>query len=110
MSWLESFKTVSKKKQIRRGYVHLPGNTTSCSRGLFAGLPLGHPLGSNLDPWLAESLDRVEGVDLECLASLSRESLGTDLLTLGLVVTTLRLVLDTTARHNAGCQHVTYNL
>ena len=42
-----------------------PGNATDGSSGLVAGLTLGHPLGSDLDPWLAEVLDHQLCVNLE---------------------------------------------
>ena len=106
MSWLESFKTVSKKKQIRRGYVHLPGNTTSCSSGLFAGLPLGHPLRPDLDPRLAERLDHVKGVHPEEAGDFARVGVRPRVLALRLVVPPLRLELHSTAGHYSGCQHV----
>ena len=51
---------------------------------LTAGLTLGHPLSSDLDPWFAERLDRVVRVDAEANASLARERFWANVLTFGL--------------------------
>ena len=51
---------------------------------LTAGLTLGHPLSSDLDPWFAERLDRVVRVDAEANASLARERFRSNVLTFGL--------------------------
>merc|ERR1719412_272438 len=40
-----------------------PGNTSRGAGGLFTGLTLGHPLGSDLDPGLAEGLEHGLGVN-----------------------------------------------
>ena len=81
-----------------------PGNATDGSSGLVAGLTLGHPLGSDLDPGLAEHLDHLERVDLEGASCLSRESVRTNELALRLVVAALGLELDTTTGHHTGSQ------
>jgi len=41
------------------------GDTTHSHSGLFTGLTLDHPFGSNLDPRLTESLDQLESVNTE---------------------------------------------
>ena len=51
----------------------IPGNATNGHSGLLAGLPLGHPLRPDLDPWLAERLDRGKGVDEKCPKGFARE-------------------------------------
>ena len=50
-------------------------NASNSHCGLIARLPLGHPLRPDLDPWLAERLDRVERVDQKCPESFARERL-----------------------------------
>merc|ERR1719210_3023867 len=87
-----------------------PGNATDGSSGLIAGLTLGHPLGADLDPGLAEHLDHLERVDLERASCFSRESVRTNELALSLVVTTLGLELDSTTGHHTGGQHVAVKL
>merc|ERR1719210_2043247 len=87
-----------------------PGNATDGSSRLIASLTLGHPLGADLDPGLAEHLDHLERGDLERASSLSRESVRTNELALSLVVAALGLELDTTTGHHAGGQHVTVKL
>merc|ERR1712223_231389 len=78
-----------------------PGDATNSICGLLAGLTLGHPLGSDFDPGLAEGLDHLERVDLEDGCSLAGVGVGANVLTLGLVVPALRLELNSTACHDA---------
>merc|ERR1719166_897383 len=85
-------------------------DTSDSSGGLLAGLTLGDPLGTDLDPGLAEHLDHLHGVDSEESGDLAGEGVGTDLLALGLVVTTLGLELHATAGHDSSGQHVAVEL
>merc|ERR1712073_271055 len=82
------------------------GDTTDSSSGLLAGLTLGHPLGTDLDAGLAESLDEVHGVDTAKGSKLSGKGVGSNLLALGLVITTLGLELNSSSSHDTGSQHV----
>merc|ERR1719150_1134942 len=82
------------------------GDTTNSSGGLLAGLTLSHPLGSDLDAGLAESLDHGSGIDTKEGGALAREGVGSNLLALSLVITTLGLELNTTEGHDSSCQHV----
>ena len=74
------------------------------------GLPLGDPLSADLDPGLAESLDHVHGVDSAKSGSLSSVGVRSKLLTLSLVIATLGLELDSTARHDSSREHVAFKL
>merc|ERR1719195_1671081 len=85
-------------------------DTSDSSGGLLAGLTLGDPLGTDLDPRLAEHLDHLHGVHSEESGRLAREGVGADLLALGLVVTALRLELHAAAGHHTGGQHVAVEL
>merc|ERR550532_50574 len=87
-----------------------PGDTSHGVGGLDAGLTLGHPLGSDLDPGLAESLDHGHGGDAHQVGDLPSEGVGSDLLALGLVVTTLGLELQSSECHHTGGQHVAVEL
>merc|ERR550532_63808 len=87
-----------------------PGNTTSSSCGLLHSLALGHPLGSDLDPGLAESLEQRHGLNTAQSGHLAREGGGVNLLQLSLVVTTLLDVDDTSGSHHTGGQHVAVEL
>ena len=69
-----------------------------------------HPLGADFDPGLAVGLDQGEGVNLEGSGNLSWESLGSNLLALGLVVATLGLEFNASVAHNACRQHVAVKL
>merc|ERR1719310_1419859 len=82
------------------------GDTTHSTSGLLAGLTLGHPLGADLDAGLAESLDHGGGVDTKKGGALAREGVGSNLLALGPVITTLGLELNTTEGHDSSSQHV----
>merc|ERR1711994_873420 len=82
------------------------GDTTDSSSGLLAGLALSHPLGTDLDAGLAESLDHGGGVDTKKGGALAREGVGSNLLALGLVITTLGLELNSTEGHDSSGQHV----
>merc|ERR1719415_67821 len=73
------------------------GNTTSGHGGLLASLSLGHPLGSDLDPGLAEGLEQGLGVNTKGSSGLSREGFHAVISNLSLVVATLGLVNDATA-------------
>merc|ERR1719266_63288 len=87
-----------------------PGNTTSSSSGLLHSLTLGHPLGTDLDPGLAESLEQRIGLNTAQSGHLAREGGGVDLLQLSLVVTTLLDVDDTSGSHHTGGEHVAVEL
>merc|ERR550532_477632 len=87
-----------------------PGNTTSSSSGLLHSLALGHPLGSDLDPGLAESLEQRHGLNTAQSGHLAGEGGGVNLLQLSLVVTTLLDVDDTSGSHHTGGQHVAVEL
>merc|ERR1719323_705788 len=82
------------------------GNTSHSIGGLLTSLTLGHPLGSDLDPGLAESLDHVHGVDTTESGDLSSVGVRSNLLTLSLVITTLGLELPSTEGHDSGSEHV----
>merc|ERR550532_1874913 len=86
------------------------GDTTSSSSGLLHSLALGHPLGSDLDPGLAESLEQRSGLNTAQSGHLAREGGGVNLLQLSLVVTTLLDVDDTSGSHHTGGQHVAVEL
>merc|ERR1719400_144954 len=87
-----------------------PGDTSNGVGGLDTGLTLGHPLGSDLDPGLAESLDHGHGGDAHQVGDLPSEGVGSDLLALGLVVTALGLELQSSECHHTGGQHVAVEL
>ena len=87
-----------------------------------------HPLGADLDPWLAERLDQVESIHLQGSGHFPRESVwalkqlfdnwildgrsydATYSLALSLVVTSFCLELDSTAGHDGSSQHVAVKL
>ena len=84
---------------------------TSCSHGgLLTSLTLGHPLGSDLDPGLAEGLEHGLGVNTKCCCCLSWETFQAGVGNLCLVVATLGLIDDATASHHTGSQHVAIEL
>merc|ERR1719510_2658911 len=86
------------------------GNTASGHGGLLASLSLGHPLGSDLDPGLAEGLEQGLGVNTKGSSGLSREGFHAVISNLSLVVATLGLVNDATAGHDTSGQHVAIKL
>merc|ERR1719232_375743 len=86
------------------------GNTSNSVGGLLASLTLGDPLGADLDPGLAESLDHVEGINTTEGSSFPRISVRSNMFTLSLVITTLGLELNTSKGHDTRCQHVTVPL
>merc|ERR1719234_1738883 len=86
------------------------GNATHRTSCLFAGLSLGHPLRSDLDPWLAEVLDHHLCIDLECTSHLTRECLRANSLALSLVVAAFGNEIYTTAAHDASSEHVAVKL
>merc|ERR1719400_3022114 len=63
-----------------------PGDPASSSSSLLHSLTLGHPLGSDLDPGLAERLEQRGGLNTTQSSHLAREGGGVHLLQLGLVV------------------------
>merc|ERR1712048_912735 len=87
-----------------------PGDTTSGSSSLLHSLTLGHPLGSDLDPGLAESLEQRTGLNTAQSSHLAREGGDVDLLQLSLVVTALLDVDDASSSHHTGGQHVAVEL
>ena len=86
------------------------GNTSNSSSSLLAGLTLGHPLGSNLDSGLAESLDHGKSIHTKESSYLAWEGVAANLLTLSLVITPLGLELNTTTGHDSSSQHVAIKL
>merc|ERR1719232_1397206 len=90
--------------------IDTPGNTSNSVGSLLASLTLGDPLGTDLDPGLAESLDHVEGINTTESSSLAWISVRSNLLTLSLVITTLGLELNTAKGHNSSGQHVAVKL
>merc|ERR1711863_53201 len=86
------------------------GDTASGHGGLLAGLALGHPLSSDLDPGLAEGLEQGLGVNTKGSSCLARERFNAVISNLSLVVATLGLVNDATASHDTGGEHVAVKL
>merc|ERR1719328_702165 len=86
------------------------GNTSGGHGGLLTGLTLGHPLGSHLDPGLAERLEESSSGTAKAGGSLSRESVRSNGSQLSLVVTSLGLVDDATTGHDGGGEHVAREL
>ena len=70
------------------------------------GLTLGHPLGSNLDPGLAEGLEQCLWIDAKRCRRLPWERVQAVLIKLRLVVSTLCLVDNAPAGHHASSQYV----
>merc|ERR550519_2229927 len=87
-----------------------PGNTSSGHGGLLAGLTLDHPLSSDLDPGLAESLEESNSVHTKRSSSLSSKGLYSNVLDLCLVIMTFGLINNTTAGHDTSSQDVTVKL
>ena len=77
---------------------------------LFASLTFGHPLSSNLDPWLAESFDHVIGVHTHQSSNFARIGLRSHMFTLGLVISSFGLELDSSKCHDTSGQHVAIKL
>merc|ERR1719204_1498370 len=86
------------------------GNTSSGHGGLLASLTLSHPLGSDLDPGLAEGLEESSSGTAKAGGGLSGESIRSNGSQLSLVVTSLGLIDDATAGHDGGGQHVAREL
>merc|ERR1719410_1814868 len=78
-------------------------NSTSC---LLTSLTFGNPFCSNLDAWLAECLDHSSSIDSKSSSNLARESVRSNFFTFCLVITTLGLEFNTSARHDTGSQSV----
>merc|ERR1719430_2020275 len=87
-----------------------PGDTTGGHGGLLAGLTLDHPLGSDLDPGLAEGLEHGLGVNSKGSSSLTSEGSEANISNFSLVVTALGLVDDAAAGHHTGSQDVAVKL
>merc|ERR1719450_636412 len=85
-------------------------DTSSSVGSLLYSLTLGHPLGSDLDPGLAESLEERSSLNTAESGHLAREGVGGDLFQLSLVVTTLLDVDDTSSSHHTSSQHVAVKL
>merc|ERR1712061_705845 len=86
------------------------GDTTGGHGGLLYSLTLGHPLGANLDAGLAEGLEQRHGLNSAESGHLAGEGLGSNALHLGLVVTTLLDVDNTSSSHDTSSQHVAVKL
>merc|ERR1712012_1100676 len=86
------------------------GNTSSGTSCLLNSLTLGHPLSSDLDPGLAESLEESIGINTTESSHLSSECVRSDLLQLSLVITTLLDVDDTSSSHDSSSEHVAVKL
>merc|ERR1719397_1159834 len=85
-------------------------DTAGSHGGLLTSLTLGHPLGSDLDPGLAEGLELCGSGASKSSGSLSGEGFWTNGCKLSLVVTALGLIDDTTAGHDRSSQHVAAEL
>merc|ERR1711963_73610 len=86
------------------------GNTSSGTSGLLNSLTLGDPLGSDLDSWLAESLEQGSSFNSAECGHLSSKGVWGDLLQLSLVITTLLDVDNTSSSHDTSSQHVAVEL
>merc|ERR1719443_268373 len=86
------------------------GNTSSGTSGLLNSLTLGDPLGSDLDSWLAESLEQGSSFNSAECGHLSSKGIWGDLLQLSLVITTLLDVDNTSSSHDTSSQHVAVEL
>merc|ERR1719367_845938 len=86
------------------------GNTSSGTSGLLNSLTLGDPLGSDLDSWLAESLEQGSSFNSAECGHLSSKGVWGDLLQLSLVITTLLDVDNTSSSHDTSSQHVAVKL
>ena len=69
-------------------------------------MTLGHPLGSNLDPGLAERLEQCLWIDAKCCRCLAWERVQAVIIKLRLVVATLCLIDNTATGHYTSSQHI----
>merc|ERR1719232_748604 len=85
-------------------------NTSSSTSSLLNSLTLGDPLGTDLDSWLAESLEQRSGLNTTERSKLASKGVRSNLLQLSLVITTLLDVDDASSSHDTSSQHVAVEL